>query len=95
MIPGASKITSMKSPAPNSICGQGVGLVTATIGTVSTTVCSKALAHHSSLINTGTGVANFNYSIICMKTSSGIFVTDGFQALSRFHPGYSAQYTAP
>jgi len=42
MIPGASKITANNNPAPNSICGQGAGLVTAT-GMTSTTVCSKRL----------------------------------------------------
>ena len=42
MIPGASKATVAKNPAPNSICGQGAGLVSAT-GTTSVTVCSKYL----------------------------------------------------
>jgi hypothetical protein len=41
MIPGASKATAAKNPAPNSICGNGFGLVTLASGKVSKTVCSK------------------------------------------------------
>ncbi len=41
MIPGASKVQApIGTPVPNSICGNGAGLVTAS-GTTSTTVCSK------------------------------------------------------
>ncbi len=40
MIPGATK-ASNKSPVPNSICGNGKGLVTLAAGTTSATVCSK------------------------------------------------------
>jgi hypothetical protein len=39
MIPGATKAAD-KVPVPNSICGQGKGLVTVTKGTT-VTVCSK------------------------------------------------------
>ena len=38
MIPGAS--TFNLNPAPNSICGQGAGLVKVT-GAIATTICSK------------------------------------------------------
>jgi len=40
MIPGATK-ASNKNPVPNSICGNGKGLVTLAAGTTSATVCSK------------------------------------------------------
>ena len=41
MIPGASKVTGgVFTPAPNSICGNGAGLVKVAAG-VSTTLCSK------------------------------------------------------
>ena len=42
MIPGATK-ASNKSPVPNSICGNGKGLVTLAAGTTSATVCSKCV----------------------------------------------------
>lgn len=43
MIPGASKAAlPAGTPVPNSICGNGVGLVTTgAIGTASATVCSN------------------------------------------------------
>jgi len=41
MIPGASKATAAKNPAPNSLCGNGAGLVTVAAGVISKTVCSK------------------------------------------------------
>ena len=41
VIPGASKATlPANSPVPNAICGNGIGLVTAT-GTGPKTICSK------------------------------------------------------
>jgi hypothetical protein len=40
MIPGASK-ASNKAPVPNSICGNGKGLVTTVIGMTPATVCSE------------------------------------------------------
>ncbi len=40
MIPGASKASNY-NPVPNSICGNGNGLVTTVIGNTSATVCSK------------------------------------------------------
>ena len=50
MIPGASKITVDLNPAPNSLCGNNKGLVTAAAGTTSTTVCSKLLSLTLSLL---------------------------------------------
>jgi hypothetical protein len=42
MIPGASKFQApIGTPVPNSICGNGKGLVTKATDAVSTTVCSK------------------------------------------------------
>ena len=40
MIPGATKAAD-KAPVPNSICGQGKGLVTTVLGMTTATVCSK------------------------------------------------------
>ena len=40
MIPGATKAAD-KAPVPNSICGQGKGLVTVVAGMTTATVCSK------------------------------------------------------
>ena len=40
MIPGATKAAD-KAPVPNSICGQGKGLVTLSSGMVTATVCSE------------------------------------------------------
>ncbi len=52
MIPGASKATAMKNPAPNSICGNGKGLINTTIAAmkISTTVCSKFFAFSTFVI---------------------------------------------
>ena len=38
MIPGATKAAA---PVPNSICGNGLGLVTAMANTAATTICSE------------------------------------------------------
>ena len=43
MIPGATKAAD-KLPVPNSICGQGAGLITLPAGTATATVCSKPLS---------------------------------------------------
>jgi hypothetical protein len=43
IIPGAAKETAKRNPAPNSICGNGKGLITTTKASkkASKTVCSK------------------------------------------------------
>jgi hypothetical protein len=41
MIPGASKAATVNVPVPNSICGNGAGLVTA-MGKIAKTICSKS-----------------------------------------------------
>ena len=43
MIPGASKATANKNPAPNSICGNGKGLITTAVAAamITKTVCSN------------------------------------------------------
>jgi hypothetical protein len=43
MIPGASKATASRKPAPNSLCGNGNGVFTT--AKISTTVCSNSFQY--------------------------------------------------
>ena len=68
MIPGATKAAD-KAPVPNSICGQGKGLVTVVAGMTTATVCSKYSQFYSRYINCS-GICITNFSCFQVRGTS-------------------------
>jgi hypothetical protein len=62
MIPGASKAATVNAPAPNSICGNGAGLVSA-MGKIAKTICSKLKPQKSWYGYNGRNVLCFHFDL--------------------------------